>query len=92
MKHADIVIEGGNLSAIYEDLEAVLGSDVAKLDDIADVSTRRASHVEPCHAGWTADMTPVGGPVLGPVPLRRDALLLERNYMDNKLWHTRKGV
>lgn len=79
--HTDIVIDGGQVSVLYEDLERTLGPDVAKLSLVADVSTRRASHVEPCGDGWTADMGPVGGPVLGPVPLRRDALRLEREYM-----------
>jgi hypothetical protein len=38
--------------------------------------TRRASHVEPDSAsGWTADMSPVKGPVLGPFKTRSEALL-----------------
>lgn len=35
----------------------------------------RASHVEPNAKGyWTADMSPVAGPLLGPFALRQDAL------------------
>ena len=36
---------------------------------------RRASHVEPTANGqWTADLAPLGGPLLGPFPLRQSAL------------------
>ena len=43
---------------------------------------RRASHVEPTADGdWTADMSPVGGPVLGPFPLRAVALEAEVNWL-----------
>lgn len=36
---------------------------------------KRASHVEPTYTGeWTADLSPVNGPVLGPYRLRQDAL------------------
>lgn len=83
--HVDIIVEDGNLTALYEDLESTLGTEVDRLGAVLDRPvadcTRRASHVEPAPGGWTADMTPVGGPVLGPVPLRRDALALERRYM-----------
>lgn len=34
----------------------------------------RASHVEPCAGGWSADMGPSGGPVLGPFRTRQQAL------------------
>ena len=42
----------------------------------------RASHVEPTAAGqWTADLSPVGGPLLGPFPLRSQALDAEINWL-----------
>lgn len=48
---------------------------------------RRASHVEPCDGGWSADLTPVGGPVLGPFTLRRNALAAEMKWIEeNVLW------
>ena len=45
------------------------------LPPLGTVRIQRASHVEPTLDGqWTADMSPVGGPVLGPFPLRGTAL------------------
>jgi hypothetical protein len=42
----------------------------------------RASHVEPAEGGaWTADLAPVGGPVLGPFPKRADALEAEVTWL-----------
>ena len=43
--------------------------------------TRRASHVEPCAGGWTADMGPVGGPVLGPFELHSEAIAAETVWL-----------
>jgi hypothetical protein len=43
----------------------------------------RASHVEPDANGqWTADLTPVGGPVLGPFDHRSEALEAERAWLE----------
>jgi hypothetical protein len=43
----------------------------------------RASHVEPTPGGhWTADLTPVGGPVLGPYDRRSEALEAERGWLE----------
>lgn len=42
----------------------------------------RASHVEPTDDGqWEADLSPVGGPVLGPFALRQDALDAEVDWL-----------
>lgn len=42
----------------------------------------RASHVEPTAAGqWLADLGPVNGPVLGPFPLRSQALAAEAAWL-----------
>ena len=43
--------------------------------------TRRASRVEPAGEKWTADLSPVGGPVLGPFDSRREALAAEFRYL-----------
>lgn len=52
-----IVGTDGVIQAIYSD-------DLAELFAGDALTTRRASHVEPNGDGWTADMRPVGGPVL----------------------------
>lgn len=42
----------------------------------------RASHVEPtADSKWTADLTPVGGPILGPFPERSAALQAETDWL-----------
>ena len=47
--------------------------------DLAALGTlhvERASHVEPdAHGRWTADLRPVGGPLLGPFTLRSAAVI-----------------
>jgi len=58
----------GGVRAIWDDRLAFLGS-------IGRMRINRASHVEPTTGGqWTADLSPVNGPVLGPFPLRQQAL------------------
>ena len=43
----------------------------------------RASHVEPGPDGrWRADLTPVGGPVLGPFGRRSEALAAEIAWLE----------
>ncbi len=44
---------------------------------------RRASHVEPTAEGrWTADLSPVAGPTLGPFATRRQALDAEVAWLE----------
>ena len=65
-----IVSPSGTVLTIYA--EAI---DLATLGTL---TVRRASHVEPdAHGGWSADLSPVGGPVLGPFPYRSAALAAE---------------
>lgn len=46
------------------------------------VRIRRGSHVEPRPDGqWTADLRPVGGPVLGPFLFRSQALGAEVRWL-----------
>lgn len=49
----------------------------------------RASHVEPTADGnWSADLSPVDGPVLGPFAKRSEALTAEADWL-NAHWLTR---
>lgn len=44
---------------------------------------RRGSHVEPDpHAFWEVDLSPVGGPMLGPFPQRSEALQAEQEWLE----------
>jgi hypothetical protein len=70
-----LVRPDGTVRAIYDesiDL-AVLGKP----------TIARASRVEPDHEGrWRADLTPVGGPVLGPFGRRGEALAAEVAWLE----------
>jgi hypothetical protein len=71
-----VVEEDGTIRFIYsDDLRGLLQQGAA--------SITRASHVEPCGLGWTADMGPVNGPILGPYTTRAEALEAEVNYLHN---------
>lgn len=74
----------GGLQFIYDDA-------LAGLLDTGPAQVTRASHVEPAPGGWTADLSPVGGPVLGPFPLRQVALDAEVAWLRmNVLGHSRQ--
>ncbi len=79
MDEIEIVFDGFHARAIYSDaLEPLL--------DEGRATIRRASHVEPADGGgWTADMSPVGGPILGPFRLRADALAKEVEWLKARL-------
>ncbi len=51
------------------------------LRQLGDVSIRRASHVEPVGDHWQADLSPVGGPLLGPYQRRSEALAAEYRWL-----------
>ena len=70
-----IVDPSGRITCVYD--EAI---DLAALGAM---TITRASHVEPDAAGcWVADLAPVGGPTLGPFPLRSEALAAERGWLE----------
>jgi hypothetical protein len=51
----------------------------------------RASHVEPDqHGRWLADLSPVGGPTLGPFLRRSEALVAEQSWLDANWLRTTK--
>jgi hypothetical protein len=53
------------------------------LDALGQLAIRRGSHVEPTGNGrWTADLSPVAGPVLGPFDLRSQALAAEVAWLE----------
>ena len=56
------------------------------------LTVRRASHVEPDGAGaWWADLSPAGGPRLGPFRLRSEALRAEADWLDERLLGAQPG-
>jgi hypothetical protein len=70
-----VVARDGTVRAIYDE-----SLDLALLGRL---SIRRASHVEATPEGrWQADLTPVGGPVLGEYNRRSDALEAERVWLE----------
>jgi hypothetical protein len=70
-----LVKPDGTVRAIYD--EAI---DLAVLGRPTII---RASHVEPSQEGrWTADLSPVGGPVLGPFGRRGEALEAEHDWLE----------
>jgi hypothetical protein len=59
------------------DVRCVYGEAIP-LQQLGNVSIRRGSHVEPtAGGGWSADLSPVGGPLLGPFETRSAALAAE---------------
>lgn len=70
----------GRVTCLYDET-----IDLAALGSLA---IRRASHVEPDETGrWQADLSPVGGPTLGPFALRSEALDAEREWLETN-WLT----
>ena len=64
----------GNCRCVYS--EAI---DVRQLGSAV---IQRGSHVEPTADGsWTADLSPVNGPVLGPFSTRSEALDVEVEWL-----------
>jgi len=68
------------------EVQCVYGEEI-DLAAIGVVRIARASHVEPDARGrWWADLTPSGGPVLGPFSRRSEALAAERAWLEEHLF------
>jgi len=67
----------GTARAIY--------TEALDLDSMGAATIARASHVEPCIGGWSADMSPVAGPLLGPFRLRSKALEAEVAWLERNV-------
>jgi hypothetical protein len=72
----NLIIEANGL------VRGIYGEEIA-LDALGPLEINRASHVEPDqHGHWSADLSPVGGPVLGPFDRRSEALLAEVEWLE----------
>jgi hypothetical protein len=76
-----VIGAGGGVRCVYgEQLD---------LAALGEVTIERGSHVEPDPQGqWWADLSPVGGPKLGPFWWRSEALDAERGWLA-QCWLTR---
>jgi len=76
-----VISSDGTLRCVY--------GEAIDLQALGQLDIQRASHVEPDgHGQWIADLTPVGGPLLGPFPRRSDALAAESQWLEAN-WLTR---
>ena len=69
-----LISQSGDVRCIY--------AETIPLNELGDVTIERGSHVEPTSDGqWTADLSPVGGPLLGPFENRSAALYAEHTWL-----------
>lgn len=73
-----VIVGPDGIRFIHDD---VLAEILKGLKGLGPQRTKRASHVEPEGEAWTADMSPVGGPKLGPYASRGEALAAEFRYL-----------
>lgn len=70
-----LIHSNGQMTCLYD--EAI------DLSALGSLTIQRASHVEPDDQGrWHADLSPVGGPNLGPFDHRSQALDAERIWLE----------
>jgi len=72
----DLIVDpAGTVRGLYD--EAI------DLSSLGGLTIRRASHVEPDASGrWWVDLSPVGGPRLGPFGRRSEALEAESRWLE----------
>jgi hypothetical protein len=76
------------LSVAPDGITRFIYQELLPLDALGPSTIARASHVEPDASGqWWADMSPVGGPMLGPFPADRKSLALaaEVAYLEARM-------
>ncbi len=70
-----LVTPTGQIKTIYRE--------ALPLEALGRLSIARGSHVEPTADGrWTADLSPAGGPLLGPFERRSQALAAEVAWLE----------
>jgi hypothetical protein len=75
------ITPAGTIHFIYQDA-------LLPLLTAGESQIRRASHVEPTADGhWTADLTPINGPMLGPYVTRAEALTAETDWLTQYWLH-----
>ena len=79
-----IVVEAtGRLRFLWDDA-------LAGMTGLGETMVHRASHVEPTGgarwSGWMADLSPVGGPTLGPFGTHGAAIKAERDWLQANGW------
>ena len=58
-------------------------AETINLRSLGNLALTRASHVEPdANGDWRADLSPVGGPMLGPFAQRSEALQAELAWLE----------
>ena len=78
IQKAVVVDRDGTLQTLYDELLDLTAFGLPHIE--------RASHVEPTSEGvWTADLSPVGGPTLGPYLRRSQALAAEVSWIDERI-------
>ena len=70
-----VIDPAGGVRCVYDE--------ALPLSEFGQLTIARGSHVEPTDSGhWTADLSPVGGPLLGPFESRSAALTAERDWLE----------
>jgi hypothetical protein len=70
------ILPNGKLRFLYDD-------SLRELMTLGKATVTRVSDVEPTEKGeWTADLSRVGGPLLGPFKFREEALTAEKEWLE----------